>query len=86
MGQRRKFGRIRCQIVKFRRKFVDKQTYVELDAALELLGEILEYFEEFQWTFRRKIGIFRSQKLDAELEYIEEISLINFYERGVGPG
>ena len=53
------------------------QTYAELDAALEHLGEILEYFEEFQWTFRRKIGIFRSQKLDAELEYIEEISLIN---------
>ena len=52
------------------------QTYVELDAALEQLGEILEYFEEFLWTFRQKIGIFRSQKLDAELEYLEEILLI----------
>ena len=34
------------------------QTEVELDAALEHLGKILEYFEEFQWTYRRYIGTF----------------------------
>ena len=53
------------------------QTYVELDATLENLEEILEYLEENLWTFRRKIGTFRCLKIDAGLEHLEEISSIN---------
>ena len=53
------------------------QTYAELDATLENLEEILEYSEENLWTFRRKIGTFRCLKIDAGLEHLEEISLIN---------
>ena len=55
------------------------QTYAELDATLENLEEILEYSEENLWTFRRKIGTFRCLKIDAGLEHLEEISLINLY-------
>ena len=29
------------------------------------------------WTYRRKIGTFRRKKLDAESEYLAEISLFN---------
>ena len=53
------------------------QADVELDAALEHLEYILEYKEENLWTFRRKIGTFRRKKLDAESEYLAEISLFN---------
>ena len=53
------------------------QTYVELDATLENLEEILEYLKENLWTFRRKIGTFKRLKIDAGLEHLEEISLIN---------
>ena len=31
----------------------------------------------FLWTYRHYIGTFRSQKSDAELEHLEEISLFN---------
>ena len=55
------------------------QTYVELDATLENLEEILEYLKENLWTFRRKIGTFKRLKIDAGLEHLEEISLINLY-------
>ena len=50
------------------------QANVELDALLEHLVYILEYLEEYLWTFRRKIGIFRRKKLDAESEYLDEKS------------
>ena len=60
------------------------QADVELDAALEHLEYISEYLDESLWTyrrkigtFRRKIGTFRREKLDAELEYLAEISLFN---------
>ena len=53
------------------------QADVELDAALEHLEYILEYLEENLWTYRRKIGTFRRKKLDAESEYLAEISLFN---------
>ena len=55
------------------------QADVELDAALEHLEYILEYIEENLWTYRPKIGTFRSKKLDAESEYLAEISLFNLY-------
>ena len=53
------------------------QTSVELDATLENIEEILEYLKENLWTFRRKIGTFKRLKIDAGLEHLEEISLIN---------
>ena len=60
------------------------QTYAELDATLENLEEILEYSEKNLWTFRRKIGTFRCLKIDAGLEHLEEISLINLLDIDLG--
>ena len=37
----------------------------------------MEYLKENLWTFRRKIGTFKRLKIDAGLEHLEEISLIN---------
>ena len=60
------------------------QADVELDAALEHLEYILEYVEENLWTYRRKIGTFRREKLDAESEYLAEISLFNLLLLSLG--
>ena len=54
-----------------------RQADVELDAALEHLEHISEYVEENLWTYRRKIGTFRCEKLDAESDYLAEILLFN---------
>ena len=53
------------------------QAVVELDAELEHLEYISEYLVENLWTYRRKIETFGREKLDAESEYLAEISLFN---------
>ena len=47
---------------------------------MEHLEYISEYLDENLWTYRRKIGTFRREKLDAESEYLAEISLFNLFK------